>query len=374
LRILHVTRTYFPDSYGGIEEVVRQISLNTEFDGVESRIFALSKNPNPSILQREEAKVFRSQFSFSIASCDFSVRGLSDFKELAEWADIVHYHFPWPYADLLHFHGRVKKKSIVTYHSDVVRQKRLASLYKPLMRSFLDSVDKIVATSSNYLENSQVLQNHIDKTTIIPIGLSEESYPIASEVDLVSMKEKVGNNFFLFIGSLREYKGLNILLDALQNTDLECVIAGSGSVENQLKAKAQLMNLNNVHFLGQVNDVEKVALLKLCRVVVSSSNLPSEAFGVSLVEGLMFGKPLITTELGTGTSYVNADKETGLIVPHSNPRALREAMLHLASDSILLRKMGEAARMRYEKLFKASLMGDKYLRLYNKLLQSKKND
>jgi len=368
MRILHVTSTFSPDTYGGIEEVIRQICLNSKPYGVKSRVFTLSKNPIPEIIQMEGIEIFRVQKTFEIASCGFSVKGHVKFKELIEWADIINYHFPWPFSDLLHLFCRVKKKSIVTYHSDVIRQKKLNILYKPLMRYFLESVDKIVATSPNYVQSSSVLCKYKEKTEIIPIGINEKSYPTPLNSDVVSMQNKVGKDFFLFIGMFRKYKGLNILLRAIHNTHLNCVIAGTGPLEKELKSMAKTLGISNVRFMGRVDEVEKVVLLKLCRAVVFSSNLRSEAFGVNLVEGAMFEKALVSTELGTGTSYVNIDYKTGFIVPPSDVQSLRKAMLNLSIDSLLNKKMARAARIRYEELFTGDKMGKQYFELYESLL------
>ena len=80
----------------------------------------------------------------------------------------------------------------------------------------------------------------------------------------------------------------------------------------------------------------------------------------------MAGKPLITAEIGTGTSYVNRDRETGLVVPPADPEALRKAMDQLHGDPGLAEAMGTAARKRYEMLFTADKMGEDYFRIYQR--------
>jgi glycosyltransferase involved in cell wall biosynthesis len=367
MRVLHVTGTFYPDGFGGIEEVIRQICINTSPLGVESKIFTLSSSPSSRAIDREGFEIFIAKKTIEIGSCGFSIKGPAMFKELVQWADIIHYHFPWPFADFLHFFCKVNKKSIVTYHSDIVRQKVLKIFYQPLMHKFLQGMDKIIATSPNYLQSSATLQKYKEKVTVIPIGISEKTYPIPSEVDTASVQKIVGHDFILFIGMFRQYKGLNFLLEALSKTNKQCVIAGTGPLEKQLKRKANSLGLCNVHFVGEVNEIDKVILLKLCIAVVFSSHLRSEAFGVSLVEGSMFGKPLISTELGTGTSFINLNGKTGIIVPPGTILPLVKAIDVISNDRSLSKKMGLTARAHYEKNFTGIKMGQEYSNIYNNL-------
>ena len=282
--------------------------------------------------------------------------------------DLIHFHFPWPMADIMHFLNPPRIPTLVTYHSDIVRQKKLHLFYRPLKRLFLNRVNAIVATSPNYFSTSKDLNRYAKKVEVIPIGVDEASYPVPEEILIRNLRQTVGEGFFLFIGGLRYYKGLHTLLDAVQGTNLPVVIAGTGPAESDLKARANDLGLNNVLFLGHVTDGEKMALLRLARAVVSPASLRSEAFGLSLVQGAMQGLPLISTEIGTGTSYVNEDGVTGIIVPPIHPERLREAMQQLANDPELAQRLGRGARQRYEKHFTGELMGSRYTELYGSLL------
>ena len=239
MKVLHVYRTYFPDTQGGLEEVIRQICLNTVAHGVESRVFTLSENPDPAIIHADEATVVRVKKSFEIASCSFFFGGIGEFRRQVEWADVLHYHFPWPYADVINALVPRTKPSIVTYHSDIVRQKFLLKLYRPLMKRFLRSVDRIVATSPNYYATSDVLSRFSEKVDIIPIGIEESSYPcmVSNPDTLEQVREEFGQGFFLFVGVLRYYKGLHILLDAIADANYRVVIVGSGPVEHELRER-----------------------------------------------------------------------------------------------------------------------------------------
>jgi glycosyltransferase involved in cell wall biosynthesis len=225
-----------------------------------------------------------------------------------------------------------------------------------------------VATSPNYLATSDVLQRFKDKVEVIPIGLDPASYPAASEAKLAEWRQRVGPKFFLFVGNLRYYKGLHILLDALQGTEFKAVIVGAGPVESELRQQAARLKLDNVEFVGPVGDEDKIALLTLCHALTFPSHLRSEAFGISLLEGAMFGKALITAEIGTGTSYVNVDGETGLVVAPNDPVALRGAMGKIWGDERLAIDLGTAGRTRFEALFTANTMVESYVDLYRRVV------
>ena len=368
MRVLQVYRTYFPDTQGGIEEVIRQICINTRPLGVENRVLALSANMSRRAVRRAEARVYRAHRDLEVASCGMSLEAFAVYRRLAAWADVVHYHYPWPFGDVLHLTARQRRPSVVTYHSDIVRQRVLREVYRPLMNRFLGSVDRIVGTSPNYFATSDVLTRFEDKVRIIPIGLNEDTYPRVSDALAADARRKYGEGFFLFVGVLRYYKCLHILLDALPGTPYRVVIAGSGPTERDLRSQAARLGVEGrVRFAGYVPDEEKVALLQLARGVVFPSYLRSEAFGVGLLEGAMYGRPLVSTEVGSGTSHVNVHGETGLVVAPGSPSALRQAMDQLHHRPDMARMMGRNARRRYEKLFTGELMGLRYAEIYREL-------
>ncbi|WP_292931075.1 glycosyltransferase family 4 protein [Noviherbaspirillum sp.] len=372
IKVLHVFKTYYPDSMGGVEAVIRQLTAATAPMGVSNRIFTLSWQGNASPVLREgTVEVLRAQTHLEIASTPISFNALHLFRDSVARADLVHYHYPWPFGDVLNLLAGHAKPAILTYHSDIVRQRMLMPAYRPLMRRFFANVDMIVPTSPNYLQSSEILQEYRDKATVIPIGLDETCYPEPTPERLRYWREQEGEGFFLFVGVLRYYKGLHILLDACANNGSRVVIVGAGPVEASLRQQATRLGLTNVRFVGAVPDEDKVALLKLCKAVVFPSHLRSEAFGVTLLEGAMYGKPLISSEIGTGSSYVNVDGLTGIVVPPSDPVALREAMQRLEHDPALAEQMGQRARERFVSLFTAQKMAKAYVELYERVLDQR---
>jgi O-antigen biosynthesis rhamnosyltransferase len=368
MRILHFYKTSFPDTTGGVEQLIHQIALGTSKLGIEIDVLSLTTNQLPRTFEIESYLAHRAKLDFQIASTGFSISAFLRFYQLAKKADIIHYHFPWPFMDLVHFVTKVRKPTIVTYHSDIIRQKNLLKLYRPLMRRFLGHINKIVATSPNYLVTSNVLDSFSNKVSVIPIGLNKATYPKPSSDRLDYWHERFGDKFFLFVGVLRYYKGLHILLEAAKGTDYPITIVGAGPIEQALKIQAKVLGLNNIFFLGHLPEEDKVALLTLCYGVVFPSHLRSEAFGVFLLEGAMYGKPMISSEIGTGTTYININGETGITVPPSDALALRQAMQYLWNNPNDAAEMGKRAEARYWKYFTADNMVVEYVKLYKSML------
>jgi glycosyltransferase involved in cell wall biosynthesis len=368
IKVLHFYKTYYPNTFGGVEQVIYQIAEGGLDKGVESTVLSLSKKSMPAMKIGKHDSIY-SKTTLEFASTPLSLSVFKDFARLAEQADIIHYHFPWPLMDIAHFVCRIKKPSLVSYHSDIVKQKSLFRAYKPLMNAFFNSVDHIVASSPNYVASSQTLQQFKNKVTIIPYGLDERSHPEVSQEKRDEWFESFGNRFFLFIGAFRYYKGLHVLIEAAKDAPYPVVIVGSGALEAELKKQAQASNTHNIHFVGAVDDIDKAALLQLCSAIVFPSHLRSESFGITLLEGAMYSKPMISCEIGSGTTYVNIADKTGLVTPPDDPKALREAMDKLWFHPELAEELGQNAGKRYREIFTAEQMADKYIQLYKAMLK-----
>jgi rhamnosyl/mannosyltransferase len=368
LKALHVYRTYFPDPPGGMQEAIRQLCLATKAVGVTNTIFTLSPKPNPVEIVRPEGLVVRSRSWAAPASCDLGgVDAMVRFKAISCQSDVVHFLFPWPYADLIHAFAGGKTPAVLTYVSDVVRQRWLGKAYAPLMWRTLHSMRAIVANCPAYARTSPILSapSIRDKVRVIPLGIVEESYPKQGDETILA-RLGLGNDepYFLFIGVLRYYKGLHTLIQAAKDVKARIVIAGSGPEGEKLRALVEQTGAKNILFAGQISDAEKVALLKSCRALVLPSHLRSEAYGMVLVEASIFGKPLISCEIGTGTSFVNLHEESGIVVPPEDLGALAAAMNTLLVEASVAAFFGKGARARYERLFSGPALGRAYAELF----------
>ncbi len=369
MRILHFFKTYLPDTTGGIEQVIFQLCEQAHSNGVEAQVLTLSPAPTPEQLTVEHHRVTRARENIQLASTGFSLDVFKRFRTMARDADVVHFHFPWPMMDLVHFCTKHERPSVVSYHSDIVRQQSLLKLYRPLMNRFLGSVNRIMVASPNYQKSSEALRPYADKTVVVPYGLDARAYPQASVERLDYWRKRVGESFFLFVGVLRYYKGLSSLLEALHGTDFPLVIVGSGPEEIALKEQAARLQLQNVIFLGRLDDEDKICLLQLSLAMVFPSHLRSEAFGISLLEASMLSKPMISCEIGSGTTYVNQHELTGLVVPPASPQALRAAMQRLWNDKAECVQFGMQARLRFEQLFTAERMWQNTFEVYKEAIE-----
>lgn len=373
MNVLQFYRTYMPESHGGIEEAIRQICIGSGQYGIKHRILTLAHVAETEIIERPEATVIRAPLQWDPASCSMGMELFRLYREHASWADVIHIHYPWPFADLVHVLSFVRKPVVVTYHSDIIRQSWLERLYSPLRKLFFRSVSATVATSPNYMNSSDFLKKFEGELRIIPLGLSPDSYQSPSLEAKQTVLEQFGDEFFLFVGVLRYYKGLQFLVDAAKRTGLQVVIAGRGPEEHRLRSQVKELGLVNVHFAGFVSDDVRAALFEHCRAVVFPSYVRSEAFGVTLLEGSLFAKPLISCEIGTGTTFVNIDGETGLVIPPGNSWELAMAMRSLSVDSGLASEMGKASRRRLESVFSGDKVGRAYRDLYQEVVSKVKH-
>ena len=373
MKVLNIYRTYYPDPPGGLQEAIRQICLATAEKDIENKIYTLSPSPEPSEIQRPEARVIRSRSWLAPASCDLGgFAAFSSYSKLTKETDVLHYFFPWPFSDVLHTAIRPNKPAVLTYISDVVRQKMLGSLYAPLMWKTLKSMDVIIANCPAYAETSPVLSHPSikDKVRIIPLGIDETSYPRVGD-DSIFNRIGIEQNevYFLFIGVLRYYKGLHTLIEAAVNIGAKIIIAGSGPEGDSLKKITNEIGAKNIIFSGQVTDTEKHSLLKNCRALILPSHLRSEAYGMVLVEASMMAKPMVSCEIGTGTSFVNKHSETGFVVPPESPIQLAQAINILLSNEETAISMGQNARKRYEKMFSGEALGKAFADVYEELVK-----
>jgi len=377
INLIQTYKTTIFDSKGGVETFISDLVYN----GINLKRF----NIRVICCTRGKSRVFHKKgvtfilykTLFTFASTPFSMGYILNFKKNMNWADVIHNHFPWPFFDFLNSIFNLNKPIIVSYHSDVIKQKFLNKIYNFFVTRSFTKVLNLVATSNNYISSSPILSKNefSKKITTIPLSIDElPSLPSINNIHAVLKKYRLKKKtYVIFIGTLRYYKNITLLLEAAPYINADILIVGDGSLKLTYQKFIANQNIKNVHLLGSVSEEDKNALLSLSSLLVLPSHLRSEAFGLVLLEASMHGKPMITLDIGTGTSFVNLDNKTGFVVKFNNFIQLSLAINKILSDSSLARKMGNNAKFRFDKFFKKQTMISKYERLYKYAFKSFQN-
>jgi rhamnosyl/mannosyltransferase len=288
--------------------------------------------------------------------------------------DVVHLHFPYPVGEVSQWLLRRGQATVLSYHSDIVRQAGILRFYRPLLRRILAAVDAIIIGSPP-MSRSAYLSDHQTKLHLIPYGIPLARFqarPADSELAAARARYLSGypSPILLFVGRLRYYKGLDTLIRALPEIPGRLLVVGVGPMEIEWKALAQATGVaERVTWLGEAPDAALPALYHLADLFVLPASHPSEAFGLVQVEAMAAGVPVVCTELGTGTSYVNQDGVTGRVVPPRDPTALAAAICELLADPTRLAAMSVAARARVTAEFSQAKMVERVLATYDVTLR-----
>jgi glycosyltransferase involved in cell wall biosynthesis len=345
--VLHVYKDYYPPVRGGIEQSIQRLCEGLS-DRYDMRVLVAAGKSGPGEETINGVRVIRVPELGRFASTPVAYGFISRLKEVK--ADIIHFHQPHPTGEIAALVAKPKGKWVSTYHSDIVRQARALKLYSPFLRRFMDRLDRIAPTSPRYMETSDWLKPHLHKCTPVPFGIDHQKFAKtpALEIKAAELRKKYGRNMALFAGRLRYYKGVNVLiLAAARIPDMQAVIIGDGPLDSELRTLArELGAAERIHFVGEVDDESLLAHYHACDVFCLPAVARSEAFGIVQLEAMACGKPVISTELGTGVSYVNKDGVSGLIVEPNNVESMTAALEKIFNDGNLREQLGCGARDR----------------------------
>lgn len=363
LRVLEVNKAYYPH-IGGIETVIRQYAEELgKRDGFEVRVLVCRGDKGG--MSREKINgvdVTRCGSMGTYFSCPLSGQFVRKFREMAAKSDVVHIHVPFPLADAALLLSGFKGKVIVSWHSDVVKQKKLLMLYKPFMKSLLKRADRILVATEGHIDGSAYLPEFRDKCVIVPYGIVPEDYTSVAPEDYLTQKCTYKDSIkVMFSGRLVYYKGIDVLINAFPSVkNCELFICGEGELEPMLRDSVAVQGMSDrVHFLGFLPEKDLRRAFADCDIFVLPSVERSEAFGIVQLEAMVCGKPVINTSLPSGVPFVSIHGETGITVPPSDSAALAFAINRLANDSELREKMGSAAAERVKTIFSENIVIDR---------------
>jgi rhamnosyl/mannosyltransferase len=371
IRVLEVNKLYYPVT-GGIERLVQQIAEGLK-DKIDLKVLVCKEKGFGSKDLVNGVEVIRAGSAGKILSLPISLSFILELRKMSKEVDIVHFHVPFPLGDLACLMSNYKGRVVVSWHSDIVRQKKMMKLYKPLMKKFLERADIILVATQGHIDGSDYLPEYRDKCRIVPYGVEPRIEQLADKYIADESKDnmEVKSIKFLFIGRLVYYKGCEILIEAFSGVkNAELCLVGTGPLEQSLKQKVKDLGISEkVVFRGAITDDEMVECIYACDVLVLPSIVKSEAFGLVQLEAMVFQKPVINTKLPSGVPYVSVDKETGLTVEPGSSEELTKAMQWLVDHDEERNLMGKKGRQRVKENFTTKSMLDNIEDIYRKLVE-----
>jgi rhamnosyl/mannosyltransferase len=284
-------------------------------------------------------------------------------------ADVLVLHEPNPIALVAYFLARPRVPLVVWFHSEVIRSVwKYQLLYEPFLEFALQRAARIVVASPSMRE-APALVRHGDKCRVVPYGIRLERYAaLPGSPAIAERARRPAKPTILFVGRLVGYKGVDVLLKTLPGLDAETVIIGDGPLRASLEALARDLGVaDRVRFLGTVSADDLLAWYHACDVCVLPSVTRQETFGMVQLEAMLCGRPVVSTELGTGVSWVNQHEYTGLVVKPGDVGDLRQGLARLLQDPDLRLRLGVGARARVLSQFTAEKMCSTTRALYEEV-------
>lgn len=376
MRIVQTNKAYYP-KVGGIETTITTMSeVLANYYGEDINVLTCSEVKSiktiESVINGVKVKYLPSYGFFTSLPISPGY-----FREISKCSgDILHIHEPFPLADIsMLMFPKLKEnfsRIVVSWHSDIIRQKWVLSFYKKYIFKFLEIVDKIIVSNPNLIKNSDFLPSFEEKIDVIPIGVNLNWVDSCPESDLLSEEIRLSNKgpLILSVGRLVYYKGYEYLIDAIKlvpNSSL--VIIGSGPLKNKLVDRINKLNLaSRIKIIPEVDEKTLHSYYKACDLFVLPSVEKSETYGIVQIEAMACGKPVICTDLGTGTTFLNQHEKTGLVVPPRDTKLLAEAIDKLITNQELRINLGMYGKERALREFTDKKMVEETYKVYQDLL------
>jgi rhamnosyl/mannosyltransferase len=355
VRVVHLFKDFYPPTTGGVEQHMALLCA-----GLARHVEVTVLVPGGSRLRREEqagaVRVVRVPELGRYLSAPLCPTMPAELRRLDP--DLVHLHFPNPMGDLAYLLG-ARRVPVVLW------------LYRPVFERLQRHVAQIVVSSETYVRSSRFLAPYRNRCVVLPYGIDAGALALrAGEHQAVEqLRQRHGGRVVLFVGVLRPYKGLRVLMEAMREVDGTLLVVGRGE-QRELRRGADWLGVaDRVRFLGEVSETEKRILLHACDVLALPSTDRREAFGIVQLEAMACAKPVVATDLPTGVQAVTRHETTGLLVPPNAPGPLAAALERMLDNPALCARLGAGGQERVRREFGAGTMVARTLQLYQAALE-----
>jgi glycosyltransferase involved in cell wall biosynthesis len=361
MKLLQVSKAYAPH-LGGIETVVRQLAEGMIERGIESSVLVAHQG-RTAVETISGVSVTRIGSPAAVASLPLALGFPAALARSS--ADVLMVHEP----SLLAAASMFARPSIaeqfgariVWWHSDIHRQRVLAPVYGPVFRRLLDRADRIIVATPHHVSSSATLQPYTEKVDIVPYGVRLSDFVVDPEraARVRGLRSGTPDDALriVAVGRLVPYKGHRLLLDAVRGLPgVVVTIVGSGPLLADLQAHESVRR-GQARIVPSLTREAMIDQLHASDIFAFPSIHVTEAFGISQVEAMACGKPVVCFDLPTGVSWVNRHEESGLLCPTGDVDALRDALRRLGSDP------GERARLATGALERATAVFDERVML-----------
>lgn len=364
--ILHLGK-YYPPEPGGMEVVVKSFAEATA--GELDNYCLVASKAGPTRVERpaggatvhylkERGTVLLTPILPSLSRVLHRLR-----KERRFRAILLHYPNPMAVLALVLslLFRRKTEKIVLWHHADVLLdegwKRALYSMFRPVEEWVFRRTDAFVAATPHHVSCSDTFRRFSDRTAIIPYAIPDDWFEVSEEERKAEGKarEEMGGSFLLFVGRLVPYKGLETLLRAADRIPSRIAIIGTGPLDAALRKEIAARGLEGkVRLLGRVDDLRPYYLG--CDFLVLPSVSALEGFGIVQIEAMALGKPVVSSDLPSGVTYVNVDGETGLTFHVGDDAGLAAACNRLLADPGLRERLGKNARKRTFEKFSYTAM------------------
>lgn len=376
MRVLQLGK-YFPPATGGIETVTWELAQGLAARGVDSDVLCFHPGGPDAVEDHHGYRVYRAATPLVALSTPLSWRAVALLARLAPNCDIVHVHCPNPMAFLALWLVRPRAALVLQWHSDVIRQKTAAALFRPLERWVIKRASRVIGATPAHLEASPHRDLFAGKGCLVPFCIDPAPFRTqnADPATLDRLKKRhPGKKAVFALGRLIYYKGFTHLLDAaaLLPDDWVVLIGGEGPERDALAARLREKGLEGkAELVGAIPREELGAYYAFCRVFCLPSTHRSEMFGMVQLEAMAAGRPIVSTRIpGSGVPHVNRHGVTGRVVQPGDPAALAEAFRDIDADAARYQAMSRACLETFAAHYTREVFMDGVLDCYQTALDS----